>query len=445
MQDKGQKFPLTPNEFIVKLGRYDLSQFYERDAIDAYALDIFIHPNWKFFTRDYDSDIAIIKLSAPVKFSTVVSPICLWKSKNPLPVSTGKIVGYGKSERNTLFENIPRELEMKIITNEECFLKGPRFSFISSINTFCADRDEFSAACRGDSGNGLFMEVNGRWHLRGIISASFVDMNNTCDTSADTLFTNVLKFSKWIDAKAFTVDKHVEEEPTNQAHNPQGKEIVCSFTTVDTFKTNMCTTAIYHFAGLDENFKLKSLDPWLNLSDNSGYKKLTVLKKTHPHLRLLLSVGEWNDDIEKYSNLALNETLRKTFAIQSASFLKEFGFDGLNFYFDFPGDTERDGTTVDKENLSYLVKEISKVYRQQNLYLSATLQMRDWVERSAYNLEEVLKHVDAINMITFDYSSIGFLKNCIFEKRPFPFFLKKRPLTGPFFLMILKSCSAYDF
>ena len=103
--------------------------------------------------------------------------------------------------------------------------------------------------------------------------------------------------------------------------------------------------------------------------------------------------------------MALNETLRKTFAAQSASFLKEFGFDGLNFYWDFPGDTGRGGTAADKENLSHLLKEIFEVYRQQNLYLSATLRTRDWIVRSAYDLEEVSKHVDAINMITFDYSS----------------------------------------
>jgi len=397
-----------------------LSLLYERGGIDAYAIDIFIHPNWKFFDRVYDSDIAVIKLSIPVTFSNVISPICLWNSNNPIPVNTGKIVGYGKSERDAIHETIPRELDMTIITNEECFLKGPRFSYISSLNTFCAGKDEYSAACQGDSGNGLFVQINERWYLRGIISASFLDRNNTCDTSADTLFTNVLKFSKWIDEKAPNVVDHFEEEPTNQDSIVKENEIVCSFTswavyrkkggrfTADTFDPKMCTTAIYHFAGLDDNLKLKSLDPWLDLPENNGFKgytKFTGLKKLHPHLRFLLSVGGWNEGVQKYSNLASNETLRKEFAIQSAEFLKEFEFDGLNFYWDFPGDTGRGGTTADKENLSHLLEEIYKVYREQNLYLSVTLRTRDWIVRSAYDLEEIAKHVDAINMITFDYSS----------------------------------------
>ncbi|CAG9797990.1 unnamed protein product [Chironomus riparius] len=428
MQDKGQKYPLTPNEFVVKLGRYDLSQFYERDAVDAYALDIFIHPNWKFFTREYDSDIAIIKLSAPVRFSTVISPVCLWKSNDPLSVSAGKIVGYGRSESNTVHEMIPRELDMKIISNEGCFLKDPKFAFISSSKTFCAGRDEYSAACRGDSGNGFFVNVNDRWYLRGIISASFIHMNNTCDTSSNTLFTNILKFSKWIEEKAPTIEKQFEEEPrvepreelTSQDLVRHDKEIICSFTslavyrkkggkfTVDSFNPKMCTTAIYHFAGLDQNFELQSLDPWLDLPDDNGlngYKKFTDLKKSHPQLRMLLSVGGWNEGVKNYSNLASNETLRKNFAAQSATFLKEFGFDGLNFYWDFPGDTRRGGTAADKENLSHLLREISEVYRQQNLYLSATLRTKDWIVSSAYDIEEVSKHVDAIYMITFEYAS----------------------------------------
>jgi len=353
-----------------------------------------------------------------VTFSNIVSPICLWNSKNPLRVKIGKIVGYGKSERDTKYENIPRELDMKILTNEECFLKGPRFSYISSPNTFCASKDEYSAACRGDSGNGMFVEVNGRWYLRGIISASFLDSNNTCDTSADTLFTNVLKFSKWIKETAPNVVDHFEEEPKNQI--PYGKEIVCSFSswavyrnkggkfTPETFDPNLCSTAIYHFAGLDDNYKIKSIDPWLDLPANdgfNGYRKFTGLKKSHPHLKLLLSVGGWDEGVQKFSYLASNETLRMEFALQSAEFLKELEFNGLNFYWDFPGDTRRGGTTADKENFPKLLKDIYKVYRERNLYLSVTLRTSDWIVRSAYDLEEIAKHVDAINMMTFDYSS----------------------------------------
>jgi len=419
VQDKEQKLPLTPNEIVVKLGRYDLSLPYERGGIDAYALDIFIHPNWKFFTRDYDSDIAIIRLSAPVTFSDVISPICLWTLDDPIPVDSGNIVGYGKSEKDAPHETIPRELEVKIISNEECFLKGPRFTYISSKNTFCAGRDEYSAACQGDSGNGLFLQINERWYLRGIISASFLDVNNSCDKSADTLFTNILKFSKWIDEKAPTLVQQFEEESTNQGAVAHGKEIVCYIAswavyrkdggrfTVDSFDPELCTTAVYYFAGLDENFKLKSLDPWADLGDNNGlngYRRFTALKKSHPHLRVLLCVGGWNEGVQKYSKLAWNVTLRKEFAVQSADFLKEFGFDGLNFFWDFPGDLERGGTSADKENFPKLLKEISKVYRQKNLYLSVTLRTRDWMVRLAYDLEQISKHVDAINMMAFEYA-----------------------------------------
>ncbi|KAL7042204.1 hypothetical protein ACKWTF_001065 [Chironomus riparius] len=419
MQDKEQKIPITPEEVVIKLGRHNLSMFYERGGVDAYALDIFIHPNWKYFTRNYDSDVAIIKLSAPVTFSDVISPICLWKSNDELPVHFGNIAGYGKSESDAPHEVIPREMEVKIISNEECFLKGPMFAYISSPNTFCAGRDEYSAACSGDSGNGLFVKVNERWYLKGIISASFLDVNNTCDKTADTLFTNVLKFSKWIEEKAPTTVQQVEEDPINQDTTSYGKEIVCYIAswaiyrkeggrfTVDTFDPELCTTLVYYYAGLDENFKLKSLDPWADLGDDgglNGYRRFTTLKKSHPHLRVLLCIGGWTEGVEKYSKLASNANLRKEFSIQSAEFLKEYGFDGLSFFWDFPGDSERNGTQADKENFPKLLKEISKIYRQQNLYLSVILRTKDWIVKLAYDLEEISKYVDAINMMTFEYA-----------------------------------------
>ncbi|KAL7042203.1 hypothetical protein ACKWTF_001064 [Chironomus riparius] len=124
---------------------------------------------------------------------------------------------------------------------------------------------------------------------------------------------------------------------------------------------------------MDVNFHLKSLDPWADLGDDgrlNGYRRFTTLKKSHPHLRTLLCVGGW-----KKANL----TLRKEFATESAEFLKQFEFDGLNLLWDFPGDLERGGTKEDKENFPLLLREMSKVYRENNLYLSVTLRTKDWM------------------------------------------------------------------
>lgn len=84
------------------MGRYYIPQNYKRGGVDAYALNIFIHPNWKFYTRDYESDIAIIILASPVGFSDIFYPICMWQSNEPRVVKFGYIVGLIKNQKALL-------------------------------------------------------------------------------------------------------------------------------------------------------------------------------------------------------------------------------------------------------------------------------------------------------------------------------------------------------
>ena len=59
--------------------------------------------------------------------------------------------------------------------------------------------------------------------------------------------------------------------------------------------------------------------------------ELFELKKRFPHLRTLLSVGGWGDNItQSFSQLAQNPTGRKRFAETAATLLSKYGFDGLD-------------------------------------------------------------------------------------------------------------------
>lgn len=338
---------------MVKLGRYDLSQQYERGAIDAYPSEIIVHTDWKTLTSDYDADIAIIKLTSPVTFNDLIYPICLPSESFDKELGVGYVAGWGKSEGDAVHENITRELDISIIANEDCFLKNSRFAEISSRNTFCAGKDGDAGVCNGDSGGGLFILHQSRWILKGIVSASFLSLGR-CDTSQFAVFSNVPKYLAWINQimrQTSSVDRF--NQPTVSTKNGTRKEIVCYIAnwamyrpiegafTLDNFKPELCTTAIYHFAGLDEFGALKSLDSYADLADNggkNGYKRLTGLKKSHANLkRVLLSVGGWNEGGSKFSKVAALSFKRKSFAGQSADFLKRYGFDGLNIYWEWPG------------------------------------------------------------------------------------------------------------
>lgn len=114
----------------------------------------------------------------------------------------------------------------------------------------------------------------------------------------------------------------------------------------------LCTHIIYSFAGLDNvTYEMKPLDPWLDqfVEEKGGghgknetknahyfknyskksisfptmqnssdwYKKFIDLKRTNPHLTILLAIGGWNEGSEKYSKMAGDAKLRKGF-IESA-------------------------------------------------------------------------------------------------------------------------------
>lgn len=66
-------------------------------------------------------------------------------------------------------------------------------------------------------------------------------------------------------------------------------------------------------------------DAWQDLKDNygkGGYEKLTGMRAAHPHLKVLLAIGGWNEGSEKYSNLAANPERRQAFVKNALDFVK---------------------------------------------------------------------------------------------------------------------------
>ncbi|KFB41230.1 hypothetical protein ZHAS_00008896 [Anopheles sinensis] len=66
---------------------------------------------------------------------------------------------------------------------------------------FCAGGKNNVSACNGDSGGGMFFNIDGTWYLRGIVSFSpsrpEVD-KALCDITKPTVFTDVSKYQDWL-------------------------------------------------------------------------------------------------------------------------------------------------------------------------------------------------------------------------------------------------------
>jgi chitinase len=419
--------PIThPTAVVVKLGKHDLSVDHERGSEIKYPSEILIHPDWKPQELRYDADLAALFFDTPVTLSSSIIPICLWFKLEPLTQNNGIVVGWGKSESAANHENTPKELELFIRTNEECFLRDDRFALVSSTNTFCAGKDNHSGPCKGDSGSGLFVRSGAgkltRWYLRGLVSIGFTE-HGRCDVAVDVIFTDLLKFTKWINqiaaAKQIALPKppvSKNDQKNSLTKRKSNKEIFCFFESwaegregdsfgVDNLKPELCTTLVFLLARL-EGENLASINP--QQTDDTGhgmYKKFTKLKKNFPHLRTLLAVGGWNEGSERYSKLAASEERRKLFARNSASFLKSYNFDGLHFHWEHPA--HRGGAPEDKENFVKLLREIKNVYEPEDLYLSVFMRTQTEVVEKAYDLRGIGEIVDAALVMTFDYTWIG--------------------------------------
>jgi chitinase len=57
-------------------------------------------------------------------------------------------------------------------------------------------------------------------------------------------------------------------------------------------------------------------------------RKFINLKSINPDVKLMAAFGGWNAGSEVFSSLASNEYSRYNFAVNIASFLSKWGFDG---------------------------------------------------------------------------------------------------------------------
>ncbi|XP_070504797.1 thioester-containing protein 1 allele R1-like [Chironomus tepperi] len=203
---KRNAYKFDAHNITVMLGAHNIGLANEIGRVTVGVNDIQIHRDWDAINESFDADIAILTLNQDVTFSQYIQPICLINPDSRAAlVSSGYSVGYGKSEdESKIHEDILKMIQTPIqSSNEECFYTNEFLYKISSLRTFCGGTRGGTGVCMGDSGNGLFVEHNGVHYIRGIVSASLYTHLN-CDVNNYSIFTNVIKFVKWIKEKVYS-------------------------------------------------------------------------------------------------------------------------------------------------------------------------------------------------------------------------------------------------
>ncbi|XP_066998504.2 modular serine protease [Anabrus simplex] len=199
---------VTPESLKVAFGKFyrDFEKVQELTQIRNIK-EIIMQPAYQDQGGNYGSDLAVLALSSPVEFTTVVRPICIdWKLEHMntdiVENNTGVVVGWGVNENDT-FSDTLRMTRLQIAGDERCIQEQPRdFKKYVTYTTFCAGFRNGTGVCNGDSGGGLvFQAPDKTWNLQGVVSVSPRRRGTSfCDPTYYTVFTKVGIYVKWLDS-----------------------------------------------------------------------------------------------------------------------------------------------------------------------------------------------------------------------------------------------------
>ncbi len=127
----------------------------------------------------------------------------------------------------------------------------------------------------------------------------------------------------------------------------------------------------YAFAAISASGECALADPWADVEKpypndppdaafRGSFGQLQILKKAHPRLRTLISVGGWTGS-ERFSDAAATPAARELFAGSCVGFMRSYGFDGIDLDWEFPVAGGLPGNVTrpeDRGNLTLLLAEL---------------------------------------------------------------------------------------
>jgi chitinase len=142
---------------------------------------------------------------------------------------------------------------------------------------------------------------------------------------------------------------------------------------------------------------------------HGNFNQLNKLKAANPGLKSLISVGGWTWS-SQFSNAALTDASRKTFADSCVALMKKYGFDGVDIDWEYPvSGGLQNGRSADKQNFTLLLQALNTALDAQG-----AVDSRDYLLTIAgpagadkvNNIEpaKVAATVDWINLMTYDYN-----------------------------------------
>lgn len=191
----------------VRLGEWDLDSPVDcseadncADAPINMAIErIIVHEDYNPQNKAQYNDIALIRFTRDVQFSSFVSPVCLpienaQRSKNNVG-TRGVATGWGRTETASA-SNVKLKVELEIQDLQSCANTYRPSGVILKDTQICAGGVRGQDTCSGDSGGPLTKLDRANNYLYGIVSFG----PNKCGTKGvPGVYTNVAKYVDWIE------------------------------------------------------------------------------------------------------------------------------------------------------------------------------------------------------------------------------------------------------
>ncbi len=143
--------------------------------------------------------------------------------------------------------------------------------------------------------------------------------------------------------------------------------------------------------------------------DAENFKLLAELRRQHPHLRILISVGGWTWS-GNFSDAALTAESRRRFTESAIDFVRRHDLDGVDIDWEYPGLRGNDNVhrPEDRENFTAMMAELRQALdvegrsrSRQYLLTFAAGASPDFIAHT--EMEKVQAVVDFVNLMTYDF------------------------------------------
>uniref|UniRef100_A0A3Q2DTD4 Peptidase S1 domain-containing protein n=1 Tax=Cyprinodon variegatus TaxID=28743 RepID=A0A3Q2DTD4_CYPVA len=176
----------VPSLVTVYLGRQRQEESNPNEVVRK-ATQITIHPNFSYSTAD--NDIALIRLSGPVNFTSYISPVCLAASDSTFYSGVESwVTGWGN------IGDFARESVNVVLTLVLLIDQG--YIRITD-NMICAGFQEgIKGPCFGDSGGPLVSKQGDRWIQAGVVSFGV----GCAEPKFPAVYARVSQYESWINS-----------------------------------------------------------------------------------------------------------------------------------------------------------------------------------------------------------------------------------------------------